>query len=102
MGEYAATAIQADLSGRPRPAFRYRDKGQLAVIGRRRAVADLRRIKASGTPAWLLWLFVHIFFLIGFRNRVLVFIEWAWSYFTFQGGARLITGRWEPAGGGDR
>ncbi len=97
MGRYAARAIQADLAGRPRPPFRYRNKGQLAVIGRGRGVADLGRIKAGGFAAWLLWVFVHIFFLIGFRNRVLVLIEWAWSYVTFQRGARLITGAWRPA-----
>jgi NADH:ubiquinone reductase (H+-translocating) len=98
MGRHAARAIRADLAGAPRSAFRYRDKGQLAVIGRGRGVADLGRVKAHGFPAWLLWIFVHIFFLIGFRNRVLVLIEWAWSYLTFQRGARLITGRWAPEG----
>src|SRR6185295_1871692 len=96
MGRHAARAIRADLAGRPRVAFRYRDKGQLAVIGRGHAVADLNRIKASGFFAWLLWVFVHIFFLIGFRNRVIVMFEWAWSYITFQRGARVITGEWRP------
>jgi NADH dehydrogenase len=96
MGRYAARAIAADLAGKARVPFRYRDKGQLAVIGRGHAVADLRRLKASGFPAWLLWVFVHIFFLIGFRNRVVVMFEWAWSYLTFQRGARVITGQWRP------
>jgi NADH dehydrogenase len=96
MGRHAADTIRADLRGRARRPFRYRDKGQLAVIGRGRAVADLHAIKASGLIAWLLWIFVHIFYLIGFRNRVLVMIDWAWSYFTFQRGARLITGPWSP------
>jgi NADH dehydrogenase len=96
MGHYVARAIRDDLAGRPRRPFRYRDKGQLAVIGRARAVADLRRLKAWGLPAWLLWVFVHIFFLIGFRNRVIVMFEWAWSYLTFQRGARVITGTWRP------
>ena len=75
----------------PRLPFRYRDKGMLATIGRGSAVAKIGPIKASGFFAWLLWLFVHIFFLIGFRNRLIVMIQWAWSYFTFDRGARLIT-----------
>jgi len=98
MGEHAANAIIADLAGRPRRPFRYRDKGQLAVIGRGHAVADVGRFESAGFVAWLLWIFVHIFFLIGFRNRVLVMIEWAWSYFTLQRGARLITGVWRLDG----
>ncbi len=75
-----------------RPAFHYWDKGSLATIGRAAAVADFGKIHISGYIAWLSWLFVHIFFLIGFRNRLLVFIQWAWSYVTFERGARLITG----------
>ncbi len=98
MGEHAARVIQADLAGKPRQPFRYRDKGQLAVIGRGQAVADLGRVKAGGFIAWLLWIFIHIFFLIGFRTRLLVMIEWAWSYVTLQRGARLITGSWRPPG----
>ncbi len=94
MGRHAGAVILADLAGRPRPPFRYRDKGQLAVIGRGRAVAELGRIRTAGFIAGVLWVVVHIFFLIGFRNRVLVMFEWAWSYFTFQRGARLITGAW--------
>ncbi|MGH7590513.1 MAG: NAD(P)/FAD-dependent oxidoreductase [Gemmatimonadales bacterium] len=92
MGGYAARAIMLDLAGRPRPPFRYFDKGQLAVIGRGRAVADIRRFGFHGLSAWLTWIFVHIFFLIGFRNRVLVMLQWAWSYFTYGLGARLIYG----------
>jgi NADH dehydrogenase len=76
----------------PRPPFHYFDKGNLATIGRAAAVAQFGKIHISGFMAWLAWLFVHIFFLIGFRNRVLVFIQWAWSYFTYERGARLITG----------
>ena len=91
MGEYTARTIQGDLAGRPRRAFRYWDKGQLAVVGRGRAVADIWRLHFSGFLAWLTWIFVHIFFLIGFRNRVLVLIQWAWSYFTYGVGARIIT-----------
>jgi NADH dehydrogenase len=75
-----------------RPAFHYHDKGSLATIGRAAAVAQFGKIHISGFMAWLAWLFVHILFLIGFRNRLLVFIQWAWSYFTYERGARLITG----------
>ncbi len=91
MGEYTARTIIGDLAGRARRAFRYWDKGQLAVVGRGRAVADIWRLHFSGFIAWLTWIFVHIFFLIGFRNRVLVLIQWAWSYFTYGLGARIIT-----------
>jgi NADH:ubiquinone reductase (H+-translocating) len=91
MGQYTARAITGDLTGRPRRAFRYRDKGQLAVVGRGRAVADIWRFHFGGFIAWLTWIFVHIFFLIGFRNRVLVLIQWGWSYFTYGVGARIIT-----------
>lgn len=85
-----------------RPRFHYWDKGSLATIGRAAAVADFGKIHISGFVAWLSWLFVHILFLIGFRNRLLVFIQWAWSYVTYERGARLITGStdlpgWIPA-----
>jgi len=92
MGHYASRAILGDLAGRPRRPFRYREKGQLAVIGRGQAVADIWRLHFGGFIAWLVWIFVHIFFLIGFRNRVLVLLEWALSYATYSRGARLITG----------
>ena len=72
--------------------FCYRDKGSLATIGRAAAVADFGRLKLSGFPAWLAWMLIHVFFLIGWRNRMLVMLSWAWSYVTFQRGARLITG----------
>src|SRR4029077_3191786 len=75
-----------------RPVFRYWDKGSLATIGRAAAVADFGKIHISGFLAWLSWLFIHIMFLIGFRNRLLVFIQWAWSYVTYERSARLITG----------
>jgi NADH dehydrogenase len=91
MGEYTARTIGADLAGEPRRAFHYWDKGQLAVIGRGRAVADIWKLHFGGLLAWLIWTFVHIFFLIGFRNRILVMIQWAWSYLTYGRGARLIT-----------
>jgi NADH dehydrogenase len=97
MGEYTARTIAGDLAGRPRRAFHYWDKGQLAVIGRGRAVADIWKLHFAGFIAWLIWTFVHIFFLIGFRNRVLVMIQWAWSYVTFGRGARLITADGKPA-----
>jgi NADH dehydrogenase len=90
MGEYTADTIVGDLAGEPRRAFRYWDKGQLAVIGRGRAVADIWKLHFGGFLAWITWTFVHIFFLIGFRNRVLVMIQWAWSYVTYGRGARLI------------
>ena len=93
MGPVAADNVLRTLRGEPRRPFRYRDKGMLATIGRGAAVAQLGRWKFSGYLAWLTWLFVHIFFLIGFRNRVLVMIQWAWSYVTYDRGARLITGR---------
>jgi NADH dehydrogenase len=95
MGQYAARTIRGDLAQRPRRPFTYWDKGQLAVIGRGHAVADIWRLRFSGFFAWLVWIFVHIFFLIGFRNRVMVMLEWAWAYFTYQRGARLITWPWQ-------
>jgi NADH dehydrogenase len=92
-GDHAARAIAADLAGRPRPRFRYRDKGTLATIGRSKAVADLGRLRFAGFFAWLVWWAVHIALLIGFRSRLLVMLGWMWAYFTFERGARLITGR---------
>ncbi len=99
MGRYAARTIRRELAGRPREPFRYWDKGQLAVIGRGQAVADIGRLHFGGFIAWLLWIFVHIWFLIGFRNRVVVMLEWAWAYITYQRGARLITEPWSPESG---
>src|SRR5580700_7757517 len=91
---FVAKLIRREIQSKsaPRPAFHYYDKGSLATIGRAAAVAQFGKIHISGFMAWLAWLFVHILFLIGFRNRVLVFIQWAWSYFTYERGARLITG----------
>ncbi len=88
-GQYVAELIATGREGRV--PFRYRDKGSLATIGRAAAVADLGAIRISGFPAWLAWLFIHILYLIGYRNRLLVMIQWAWAYLTFQRGARLIT-----------
>jgi len=94
-GRYAAAIIQGELRHQARRPFVYWDKGQLAVIGRGTAVADIGRLEFGGFLAWLAWIFVHIFFLIGFRNRVIVMMEWALSYFTYARGARIIAGQ-EP------
>ena len=91
-GRHVARAIRARLDGQPVPPFRYRNKGTLATIGRARAVADLPWLRFSGFPAWAAWLAIHIWFLIGVRNRLFVFASWAWSYVTFRRGARIITG----------
>lgn len=95
-GRYAADSIKRRLRGEQPEAFRYLDKGSLATIGRAAAVAELGRLRFSGFLAWFIWLAVHIMFLVGFRNRVLVFLEWLWSYLTYDRGARLITGRVLP------
>lgn len=95
MGDHVAKLIAADLEGRERPPFRYFDKGDMATIGRMDAIAKVEwpfKAHMSGFPAWFIWLTVHIFFLIGFRNRLAVLANWAWTYFTFSRGARLITG----------
>jgi NADH dehydrogenase len=105
MGRFAGKAIAADLAGKPRGNFRYFDKGDMATIGRLAAVAKIEwpfKAHWGGFMAWLTWLVVHIYFLIGFRNRITIFATWAWTYFTFTDGARLITGDqhltgWEEA-----
>jgi NADH dehydrogenase len=97
-GEWVARTIARDLEHQPRRDFRYNDKGSLATIGRAAGVAQIGRWQLSGYFAWLAWLFIHIFFLIGFRNRVIVMIQWAWSYLTYERGARLITGSNELPG----
>ena len=91
-GTHAARMIVADMKGAPRRPFKYHDKGSMATIGRRAAVLQSAHVRLIGWIAWMAWLFVHILFLIGFRNRVSVFVQWAWSYLTWQRGARLITG----------
>jgi len=91
-GAHIARVIEARLEGRAAPAFTYRDVGSMATIGRKRAIAELGRLRLSGAPAWLLWSIAHIYFLIGFRNRLAVVLNWAWSYVTFHRGTRLITG----------
>ena len=93
-GRRAADNVLRRLSGQPTLAFRYRDRGTMATIGRAAAVAVVGGIQLSGLIAWLAWLFVHILFLIGFRNRLLVVFEWAWAYASWQRGARLITRPW--------
>ena len=93
MGEQVARNIRRDLEGKPYETFVYHDKGSMATIGRKAAIAEIGKLKLSGFIAWLAWLVVHIFFLIGFRNRIAVLFNWAYSYFTYQRGARLITGR---------
>jgi len=90
-GRHAARNVLAMIKRRKPERFRYWDKGTMATIGRNKAVADLRFVHLSGLVAWLAWLFVHIVFLVGFRNRLLVLIQWAWAYITFDKGARLIT-----------
>jgi NADH dehydrogenase len=99
-GGQAARAIRADLAGTPRPAFNYRNKGELATIGRSSAVGTItvlgRGVPLSGWIAWMAWWSIHVVFLIGFRSRLSVMLNWAWNYLTFQRGARLITGPWRP------
>jgi NADH dehydrogenase len=92
-GSHIATLIAARIEGHPEPpAFAYRDYGNMATIGRRRAVVDLGRFTLKGFAGWLLWSLAHVYFLIGFRNRFSVAANWAWSYITYQRGVRLITG----------
>ncbi len=105
MGDHVGRMIRADLERLPRPAFRYFDKGDMATIGRMAAVANVKwpfKAHLSGFPAWFTWLVVHIFFLIGFRNRFAVMAQWVWSYFTFTRSARLITGDQNLPGWADK
>jgi NADH dehydrogenase len=94
-GRYVAGVVRARLRRREHGAFRYRDKGNLATIGRATAVADINGIRLSGLPAWAFWLVVHLWYLIGFQNRLLVLIRWSFSFVTHGRGARLITGRFD-------
>ena len=93
MGGHVAAAIRARIANKPAPPFRYRDFGNLATIGRMAAVVDLHGMRFSGLLAWWFWLAAHVFFLIGFRNRLLVLLNWAWAYWTYQRHARIILGR---------
>jgi NADH dehydrogenase len=90
-GQHMARNLERAVVGQPTRPFKYRDKGSLATIGRAAAVADFGKVRFGGFMAWMAWLLIHIFFLIGFRNRFLVITQWAWAYFTYQRGARLIT-----------
>ena len=92
-GRYVARTIRRELAGTAREPFHFVDKGQMATIGRSRAVVEIGKFKLSGFPAWLLWLVVHIYYLTGFKNRLFVVAQWAWSYLTFRRGARLIVPR---------
>ena len=91
-GQYAARLIRARLSSRTLSPFRYRDRGSMATIGRAAAVAEVAGFRFAGYPAWLAWLFIHLVQIIGFDNKMLVLLQWAWNYLTFNRGARLITG----------
>lgn len=97
-GRFVARQIARSLEGAPRQGFRYRDKGSMATIGRSRAVAQIGKLQLSGFVAWLAWLSVHIFYLIDFRNRLVVLLDWAWAYFAYRRGSRLITGHRLQAG----
>lgn len=102
-GQHFARMLRRDLEGAPREAFHYRDLGQMATIGRSRALAEIGRVRFGGAFAWWFWLLVHIYALIGFRNRLSVFVQWAWSYVTFTRGARLIVSpEWREYTGRER
>ncbi|MNJ93347.1 NADH dehydrogenase-like protein [compost metagenome] len=90
-GSWAADNILREISGKPRKDFKYLDKGQMATIGRRKAIAQVGKLKFSGLLAWLIWLFIHVYYLIGFKNKIFVIWQWAYAYFTFKRGARLIS-----------
>jgi NADH dehydrogenase len=92
-GRYLARTIRRELAGKPRQPFLFIDKGQMATIGRSRAIVEMGRMKMAGFKAWLLWLVVHIYYLTGFKNRLLVVLQWAWSYVSFRRGARLIVSK---------
>ncbi len=92
-GRFVAKTILRDIAGEPRENFQFVDRGQMATIGRSRAVVEIRKLKFSGLFAWITWLTVHIYFLTGFKNRLFVVLSWAWSYLTFRRGARLVVGR---------
>ncbi|MCH9655676.1 MAG: NAD(P)/FAD-dependent oxidoreductase [Planctomycetes bacterium] len=96
-GKYIGKTIRQELKGKPRSNYYFHDKGQMATIGRSRAIVEIGRFKIAGFIAWVVWLVVHIFYLTGFKNRILVVMQWAWSYLSFRRGARLIVDRdWKP------
>ncbi|MEA2515772.1 MAG: hypothetical protein QOJ59_5261, partial [Thermomicrobiales bacterium] len=90
-GRWATQNVLRAQANEPMQPFHYRDYGNMATIGRNRAIADIHGRRLSGFPAWVAWLFIHVMYLIGFRNRLVVMLQWMWAYFTFQRGARLIT-----------
>jgi NADH:ubiquinone reductase (H+-translocating) len=92
-GRYLAKTIRGEVTGKTRKPFRFVNKGQMATIGRSRAIVEIGRLKIAGFPAWLLWLVVHIYYLTGFKIRLLVVLQWAWSYLTFRRGTRLIVNK---------
>jgi NADH dehydrogenase len=92
-GRYLARLIRAELKGKPREPFVFKDKGQMATIGRSRAIVQLGKLKIAGFAAWLFWICVHIYYLTGFKNRLFVVMQWAWSYLSFRRGARLIVNK---------
>jgi len=96
-GTHAANNILERVAGRPAKKFHYTDKGSMATIGRNKAIADLRGLRLTGFPAWLSWLLIHLIFLIGFRNQIMVFIKWAWAYVAYTHGARLSYRGFRPA-----
>src|SRR6185312_16098284 len=101
-GAYVARVIRSQLGGQaPPPAFRYRDPGSLAIIGRSAAIVDFGFVQITGFVGWLVWAFAHIFFLIGFRSRIAVFLEWSWQWVTYARGARLIIGPAEAVRDGE-
>jgi NADH dehydrogenase len=103
MGRHVAQVLRARLDGRASPGdFRYQDYGNLATIGRMAAVVDFGRLKFSGLLAWWFWLTAHVFFLIGFRNRLVVLLNWCWAYWSYQRGARIILGKDEDQAGSTR
>jgi NADH dehydrogenase len=101
-GTYVAETVMETLLGKARTPFKYVDKGKMATIGQSRAVVEIGRFKLAGRLAWWAWLLVHIYYLNGFRNRLSVMLNWAWSYLTFNRGARLIVGKEWRSYGGDK
>src|SRR5690606_38284923 len=93
-GAHAARMIRRSAEGKPRAPFKYFHKGDLATIGRRKAVSAFGRFTVTGYLSWLIWVFVHLMYLVGFRNRLTVFVQWAYAYLTYQRGVRLIAGTW--------
>jgi NADH dehydrogenase len=91
MGERAAANLRRELAGQPQEPFRYVDKGSMATIGRNAAVAQIWKLRLTGFPAWVTWLFVHLLQLVGFRNRLLVLVNWVWDYLFYERAVRLIT-----------